>query len=131
MQKVSQTSRRASRQLLTPLRIRNELETNSNLLKLPFLRPWQNEQTLFLKHSKFACQAKRFTVWPHRKTLLARMFCLHHVKHFLFQKPFSANSACQAMFCDVTKSGKHCLISESQMFDKQCLIVWQGLKFRV
>ncbi len=30
------------------------------------VRPWPNDQTLFVKHWKFECEAKCLTVFPHQ-----------------------------------------------------------------
>ncbi len=42
----------------------------------PLLRPWPNDQTLFVKYSRFAYQTQSLSDWPYHKTLLE--------KHFLF-----------------------------------------------
>ncbi len=42
-----------------------------------FLKPRPNDQTLFVKHLKFAIC---FTVWPRRKNMLVKHFCLRQGK---------------------------------------------------
>ncbi len=40
------------------------------------LRPWPNDQILFVKHLKLAYWAKSFTVWPLCWRLVVQHFCL-------------------------------------------------------
>ncbi len=95
------------------------------------LRPWQNYQTLLVKHLIFASQVKCLTVWLRPKTLL--------FKHFLFasnKKCFGTFSkTLRNQFCYYCLSSnvfghgqtvKHLLYSKFKMLDQQCLIVRPG-----
>ncbi len=69
-------------------------------------RPWSNDQTLFVKHLKLACQAKCFTVWPRSKIMIVKHFLVPSSKNvFVICKNIAQrirlNYTFQAMFCDV------------------------------
>ncbi len=71
--------------------------------------PWLDDQTLFVKNLRFACQAKFLTVWPFR----AIYFLLRQAKHVfeLFQKHPATNFvnfARQAMLLDVANRSTIC-----------------------
>ncbi len=42
-------------------------------------RPWQNDQTLFIKHLKFACQTQCLTA-QHHNHFSSNIFCLKHCR---------------------------------------------------
>ncbi len=74
---------------------RNQILVTSNSI------PAEKENTLehCLSHIfyKFASQAELFSIWPRRKTLLVKHFCLRQAKVFLkFVKNIFKD--CQAMF---------------------------------
>ncbi len=66
------------------------------------LRPWSNDQTLLVEHLRFGNQAKCWTVWPHRKTLLAKHFWLYTSECFQIFSKTLLKELCLSMFCDVT-----------------------------
>ncbi len=50
------------------------------------MKPWPDDQTLFVKHLRFACQTQCLTVWPHQETLF--------VKHYLLAESRKCFSTC-------------------------------------
>ncbi len=54
-------------------------------------RPWPNDQTLWIQHLKFVCQAKCLTVWPRPKTLFGQqhfcVLCQHRCWSKLLTRP--------------------------------------------
>ncbi len=93
-----------------------------------FVKDWPRDQTLLIKHLRFASQAKCLTVWSRPKTLL--------VQRFLFasrKKKFEFFHTLRHKFCIFCLSKnvfwrgqkvKHSL--QRKLLDQQCLIVWPG-----
>ncbi len=73
-----------------------------------YLKPWPNDQTLFVKYLKFASQTKCLTVWPNHKTLLAKHFLLVKSRNSFIQKYYTA-FACQTMAKRSNIACKQCL----------------------
>ncbi len=57
--------------------------TSTNFLLFFAFRPCPNDQTLLVKHLRFACETNFFIIWLHNKTLLIKNFAYGKQKMFL------------------------------------------------
>ncbi len=85
------------------------------------LRPWSNDQTLFVKHSKFACKKQCLTVWPHYKNFWSNICFLS--KHRMFFKILLKGFCLSSNVLRCGQMIKHCLQSKISvdlptMFDR-------------
>ncbi len=67
---------------------------------------------------------------PSQKILLVKLFILEKSKMFFelrqrYSQQILLIFACQAIFLWREQTSKHFLINRFQMFDRQCLIIWQ------
>ncbi len=86
------------------------------------LRHWLNDQTLFVKHLKFASPTKCLIVWPHHITLLIKHFLLNGKQEMFLNK--------QDLFVKQRlqngQTVKNACKADLKLFDWQCLIVWSA-----
>ncbi len=81
--------------------------------------------TVLAKHLKFVFQIKCLTVWSLRKSLLVKQFFVEKSRKVLKLLKNIGKDIILGINClEKWQNNEIMLVKQSQMFDRQCLIVW-------